>query len=334
MTTHTTRRTILAGLGLAAATPLGARAQGAAQVTLYTSNNAQSVEAVREVAERARPPVRFSTITGGSAQLLRRIAAEVGRPQADLFWSSSANTMGDFRALFAPYRSPELAAIPPALHHPDNLFTATNIHLAVLMVNRNQLRGTPAPRSWEDLMAPAWRGRLIIADPGNSSTAYTILWGIEKMMGTDGLRRLATNLRINASAPAVLRGVAQGEFAVGLTFESNAYAYVAGGQREIALVYPADGTFQTPEFGAVIKDAPAGATAQRAFDILLSRQAQTALLEAAFRRPSRSDIDVSRHVDLPALGSVKVFEVDETEAAAKRAEFLARWQSILQAVGG
>jgi fructose-1,6-bisphosphatase/inositol monophosphatase family enzyme len=33
--------------------------------------------------------------------------------------------------------------------------------------------------------------------------------------------------------------------------------------------------------------------------MLLSRPAQIALLEAAFRRPSRSDIDVSRHVGLP-----------------------------------
>ena len=60
---------------------------------------------------------------------------------------------------------------------------------------------------------------------------------------------------------------------------------------------------------------------------MLSKEAQIALLENAFRRPSRSDIDVSKHVELPAMDSVKVFAIDEDEAAAKRDEFLKRWQS-------
>ena len=67
--------------------------------------------------------------------------------------------------------------------------------------------------------------------------------------------------------------------------------------------------------------------AKAAYDLMLSKEAQIALLENAFRRPSRSDIDVSKHVELPAMESVKVFAIDEEEAAAKRDEFLKRWQS-------
>lgn len=331
MTETTTRRALLAGLAATAAVPGLARAQSGA-VVIYTPNSAQAVDAVKEVVERARPPLRINTITGGSAQLLRRVAAEASRPQADLFWSSSANTLGDFRTLFQPYRSPEAAAIPDSLRQPEDLWTATNVHVVVAMLNRNQLRGTAVPRSWTDLFDPAWKGRIIIADPQNSSTGYTILWGVSKLVGEDGLRRLAANLRVSSSATAVLRGVAQGEYAVGLTFESNAYGYVAGGQREINLVYPSDGTFISPEFQALIKDAPAGATARRAFDMLLSKPVQTALLEGAFRRPSRSDIDVASLVDLPAMSGIRVFPTDETEAAAKRAEFLARWQQIMASV--
>ncbi|MEK7784368.1 MAG: hypothetical protein AAB658_02935 [Chloroflexota bacterium] len=53
-----------------------------------------------------------------------------------------------------------------------------------------------------------------------------------------------------------------------------------------------------------------------------------ALLERAFRRPSRTDIDVSKHVQLPDFKSIKVFPVDGNEAQAKRAEFLTYWQGI------
>ncbi len=55
------------------------------------------------------------------------------------------------------------------------------------------------------------------------------------------------------------------------------------------------------------------------------------LLESAFRRPSRSDIDVSKHAELPNLASVKVFAINETEAAAKRKEFLDEWAAAVAA---
>ena len=274
------------------------------------------------------PGVKFSAITGGSGQLLRRLEAEAAKPQGDVFWSSSANTLGAFKPLFAPYRSPELAAIPKALHHPDGLWSAANIHVAVAMVNRNQLAGVPLPKTWADLLDPRLKGKIIIADPANSSTALTILWGVEKMLGADGLKRLAANVKVTSAAATVLRGVAQGEYTVGLTFESNAYAYVAGGQKEISLVYPSDGTFTTAEYLALLKGAPAGALAQKACDHLLSKEVQTELLLTAFRRPARSDIDVAKLVDLPALSSIKVFVVDEEEAAAKRADFIKRWQAL------
>ena len=333
MTASITRRTALASVaGLGATIALPGRAQ-TGSVVIYTSNNAQAVEAVTEVGRKRLPGVKISTITGGSGQLLRRLEAEASKPQGDVFWSSSANTLGAFTALFEPYRSPELAAIPKALHHPNGLWSAANIHIAVAMVNRNQLGGAPLPKTWADLLDPRFKGKMIIADPANSSTALTILWGVEKMLGADGLKRLAANVKVTSAAATVLRSVGQGEFAIGLTFESNAYAYVAGGQKEIALVYPADGTFSTAEYLALIKGAPAGELAKRACDHLLSKDVQTELLLAAYRRPARSDIDVAKLVELPALSSIKIFPVDEDEAAAKRADFLKRWQALAAASG-
>ena len=298
-------------------------------VVVYTSNNQQAFEAVQESAKKKLSGVKWSAITGGSGQLLRRLEAEAAKPQGDIFWSSSANTMGAFKAVFEPYRSRELAAIPKALHHPQDLFAPANIHVVVAMVNRNQLAGVPLSKSWADLMDPRLKGKIMIADPANSSTALTILWGVEKMLGESGLKRLAANVKVTSAAATVLRSVAQGEFAIGLTFESNAYAYVAGGQKEISLVYPADGTFTTAEHLALIKGAPSGALAKQACDHLLSKEAQTELLLSAYRRPSRSDIDVASHVQLPALKNIKIFEIDENEAAEKRADFIKRWQALV-----
>jgi iron(III) transport system substrate-binding protein len=205
------------------------------------------------------------------------------------------------------------------------------MHVVVAMVNRKQLGALPEPKTWKDLLDPRWKGKLIIADPANSSTAYTILWGVKAMLGADALKQLANNLVVNPAAANVLRSVAQGEFPVGLTFESNAYAYPAGGQKEIKLVYPEEGTFTTPEFVVLSKNAPNGAVARRAYDHIISKDVQIALLENAFRRPSRGDIDVSKHAELPNLATIKVFKLDEDDAAAKRKAFLEEWTAILAA---
>ena len=42
------------------------------------------------------------------------------------------------------------------------------------------------PKIWTDLLDPRFKGKLMVADPANSSTAYTILWGIEKLLGPTG----------------------------------------------------------------------------------------------------------------------------------------------------
>lgn len=329
MTMTLNRRAVLAGLGGLAAQPAFAQATG--NTVVYTSNNQQAVQSITDIGRRRVPNIRFNFVTGGSGVLLRRMEAEAARPQADIFWSSSANTLGAFRPLFESYRSPEAATIPSALAEPSNLWTASNLHVVTLMVNRNHLAGNPEPRVWSDLLDPRWRRRMIIADPANSSTAYTILWGVRQMHGAEGLRRLAANVVVTSAAATVLRAVAQGEYAIGLTFEANAYAYVAGGQREIKLVYPEDGTFTTPEFLVLAKNAPNGAVARAAFDHIISRDVQIALLENAFRRPTRSDIDVSRHAELPNIGSIRVFGLDEEVAAARRTEFLAEWTAAVAA---
>ncbi len=138
MTNLIDRRTLLAGIaGMAAAPAFAQSASGT--VVLYTSNNAQSVDSVLGVAKEKHPNLKISTITGGSGQLLRRIEAESAKPQADIFWSSSANTLGAFKQLFEPYASPAAAAIPKTLHNPENLWTASNVHLVVALINKNQL---------------------------------------------------------------------------------------------------------------------------------------------------------------------------------------------------
>ena len=325
MRTTMFQATLLGALLLSGA---AAAQQPAGDVSLYTSNNAEAVQAVVDIAKKRIPQVKIGAVTGGSATLLKRIEAEASAPKADIFWSSSPNVLGGFKPLYAAYESPEGKAVPANYIEPGKLWTACNVHVVVMMVNTKQLGGLPAPKTWKDLADPRWKGKLIVADPNSSSTAYTVLWGASKVLDAEGFKTLAKNVTVSRNASAVLSSVAQGEYAVGLTFESNAYAYVAGGQKEIKLVYAEDGTFVTDESVVLVKNAPNAVAARALYDLLLSKDMQVELLERAFRRPSRTDIDVSKHVELPDIKSIKVFPIDEQESQAKRADFLAQWQQL------
>ncbi|MGQ3214545.1 MAG: extracellular solute-binding protein [Shinella sp.] len=302
----------------------------AADPVIYTTNPVPAVEAVQAV---IKEKTGFTTgiITGGSGVLLRRIEAEKAAPQGDIFWSSSANTMGAFKAVLEPYASPELAAMPAELRVPEDYFQPANVHVVTVMVNTDQLNGITAPADWKDLANPSWKGRIILPDPANSSTGYTIVWGLSKLLDAETYKALVSNFVVSSSSSAVPKGVAMGEYAVGITFETNSYSYVDGGQSEISIVYPTSGTFTTLEYAALIKGAPAGDDAKKAIDALLSKEAQTELLKVAFRRPSRTDIKVSDYVKLPELSSIKVFKIDEDEAAKSRDAFLAEWANLPKA---
>jgi iron(III) transport system substrate-binding protein len=318
----------LAALGVTA--PLGpaafAQIAGGGAVVLYSTLNAQSVDAAKDVAKKALPNVRVDVVTGGSLPLLKRMETEAAKPQADIFWTSSANVMANYRNLFEPYKSPEAASVPPAMQDAQNHWVGANTHVVVAMINLRRL-GADAPKTWADLTDARFKGKIIVADPGNSSTAFTALWGAEQVLGADRLQKLAANCTVSTAAANVVRSVGQGEYAVGITFESTAYPYVAGGQREIKLVYPQDGTFTVEDNMALVKGAPNMAMAKKMYDLLLSKSMQIALLESAFRRPSRRDIDVAKHVDMPPISQIKVVALDDAKAAAGRDAFLGRWRA-------
>jgi len=296
---------------------------------LYTANPEQAIETVKDEARKVQLPV--SVITGGTGVLMRRLDAEKSKPQGDVFWSASAATMGSYAHLFTPYTSPQLQAIPAQYHYPDNLILPTNVHVVALMVNTELLGGEPAPTRWADLADPKWRGKIVMADPNNSATSHTIAWGLYSTLDEATYKAIVANMTVTQSASSVRRGVAQGEYAVGLMFEAHAYSYVAGGQEEIKVVYPEEGTFISPEYLAVVKDAPTERAAQQLADLLLARETQIELLQSSYRRPSRADIKVSDYENLPELADIKTVAIDEQEAARTRTQFLAEWDALPKA---
>lgn len=319
-------KSLIAGLALMATVSTAA----ARDLVVYTSLPMPVVEKMQEIAKE-RLGVTIGVINGSSGGMLRRIEAEAAKPAADFFWASSANTMKAFEPYFEPYQSPELEAMLPEFLYPGNLFQPVHINLVAVMVNEDYLEGKKMPENWADLAKPEWKGKITMANPESSSTGYTIIWGLSKLLDEATYQAIIANTVVVESARAVPKSVADGEYVIGLTFEASPYDYVANGLDEIKIIYPKEGTFFTPEYIGLVKGIEDKGEAQKALDLLLSKEMQTELLKIGFRRPTRKDVNVSEHLALPDFSDLAIFATDETEAAAMRETFLNEWRNLPKA---
>lgn len=308
-----------------AAAALAASVAHAQSVVLYSSNNTETIETALGVVKQKLPALNVQPVTGGTGSLMKRIQAEAKNPRGDIFWSGGFGTLGAYKELLEPYKAPGIEAIPPQFRGPDNLWVGTNVHVMVIMVNERQLKGLPVPKTWSDLMKPEWKGRFAITDPSKSATAYMLVYGLLRQFGKEGLEKIAANAVVTSSSGTTYKGVAAGEYAAGLTIEYAAQEYVAGGQKEIRLVYPSEGSYLAPEGMFIIRGARNMDTAKALYNELMSREVQQALLVKNFRRPTRSDIAVSKLTTLPDLNSIKIFPLDQEKASAEYEQLVAMW---------
>ncbi|NYT63789.1 extracellular solute-binding protein [Alcaligenaceae bacterium] len=306
----------------------------AADAVIYTSNNVQTVDTATDIAKKAAPNLKIQTVTSGTGALMKRIEAESKNPLGDVVWGAGFGTMAAFKNNFEPYASPEAKDLDPRFIGPDNLWAGTNAHVMVIMVNDKQLKGAEAPKTWSDLFDPKWKGKLIVGDPATSGSTYDQMYGIYQLFGQDGFNKLVANADVSKSSAQIYKSVANGEYAVGITMEYAAYAYIAGGQKEVRIVYPTEGAFVAPEALGVIKNPKNGAdSAHAVYDVLLSKAVQEAELVHNFRRPTRSDIDVATLTKLPNLKDIKVEATDPMKAAAEYDSIIDAWKKATEAAG-
>ena len=321
--------TRLASLAIAAATFTAAIAS-AGEVVLYSSNSVDAINAVTEEFNKKYPDIRISSVRGSTGAMMQRIKAEAGAPKADIFWSGGFSVLRLYQDFFEPYQSAETRGVQAGYKDAAGRWAGTNAHVMVIMVNKRALKGDPMPKTWSDLAQPRWKDRLVISDPEKTSSSFATLWGIKEFIGNEPLVGIAKNATITSTASQVFDGVAKGEFAVGMTMEYAAQEYVSGGNKDIEIVYPTEGTYIAPEGMALVKGGPNPVEAKKFYDFLASAQAQEMLVKRFYRRPIRDDVDTTK-VGLPRTTAFKVTPIDDQKAAAGQKDFIESWKKLVAA---
>ena len=199
--------------------------------------------------------------------------------------------------LFENYTSKNEADIQDDFKNTEGPLTRFTDIPSVLMVNTD-LVGDIEIKGYEDLLKPELKGKIAMSDPAKSSSSYEHLINMLYAMGKgdpekgwDYVDKFIQNLdgKLLSGSSAVYKGVADGEYVVGLTFEEGGAKYVADGA-PVELVYMEEGVISKADGVYIIKDAKNMENAKAFIDFITSKEAQTIIVEQLNRRSVRKDV--------------------------------------------
>ncbi len=302
-------------------------ALAAGKVVLYNADTAEFGEAFAKAFNKQHPDVTVEIISAGVGELFTRVKAEAARPQGDIMLAASHESFLQMADLFQPYTSKADADFAANLKDRQGRFYGFSMPLQVLIINTSLASPAEAPKSWKDLGDPKWKGKIIMANPALSGSAYAQLAQMVQLHGWSLIQEVVKNATITSSSKLAYQGVGTGEFVIGLTGEENVFKLKEEG-RPVEAVHPAEGTGLRFDAVGIIKGGPNPENAKLLLDFINSKEAHgVAAGKPFFRRSVRKD--VAPPPGLKPTGEIKFFDYDVVKAAKEKAAYLKKFEEIM-----
>lgn len=234
----------------------------------------------------------YSAPTG---RVLARVGAELGSGNLTFDVLHVAN-LAPFLTMarngeLQPYHSTELAAFPDDAHGGD-LWTTARVIGVIMAFNKNVLAPERAPTAWVDMLKPGFKGRKLIIQDSAAGTAFNQMYILEKLLGTDFMRKWGEQQPVIVATSAQLIDLlVRGEALVGATVDHFRAFEPDAVKAGIVGVYPREGMPLALAPVAILKGAPHPNAARLFIDFTLSQEGNTLLARDIFGvYSSRGDV--------------------------------------------
>lgn len=277
--------------------------------------------------------VTVELVQAGTGELFTRLESEKDNPVADIIFGGGYAQYSLSEHLFEEYTSPENDNVIEEFQNTTGLYTPYTLDGSVLIVNPDIL-GDIEVNSYEDLLNPELKGQIASGDPANSSSAFAQLTNMLLAMGGyesdeawDYVRDLYTNIdgKISSSSSNVYRTVADGEMAVGLSYEDPVANLINDGAN-VEIVYMEEGVVFLPASAAIINGAENRQNAERFIDFIISQEIQNILSTTTTNRPVREDVDASE--SMAPFADIKTLQEDMDYVSENREAMIDRYTEI------
>ena len=268
----------------------GAKKEGA--LVWYMSASIEDAQAILLAFNKKYPFLKTDFFRAGSARLFNRIMNEVraGKVLFDLVAVRGLETHQLVKAgLLQPYVSPESAAYPAGFKDSKGYWVDYFDSYNVIGYNTQLVARDQAPKSWEDLLDPKWKGKIAL-DEENFSWygAMTQKWGKEKTQRY--MRALAKqDVQLRNGQTLIAQLMAAGEFSVAMVLAHRIEKMKEQGAPVEWVTTLDPVTVSLHPIGLAAK-APHPNAAKLFVDFILSKDGQQLLLSIE-RTPARPGID-------------------------------------------
>ena len=279
--------------------------------------------------------IKVNFIRFSSGEALARVMAEKNNPRVDVLFGGPVETFaaGVKEGLFEPYKPPTFDKMPARFKEANGHWIAIADDPLVFMTNNKFLADNKlqAPQSWNDLLNPAYKNMLQMADARTSGTAVTRIFSVLEVNGRDEekafayMKKLRPNVQLyTKSGGGGTLPVGLGQAGGGIFFIVDALDTKAKGY-DVTISFPKEGIGTAAEGIALIKGAKNPATGTKLIDWAASPAMQSKFATHKINFvPSHPDVAVESSL-AAVLKPAKIFAIDAEYSGANRKKMVDRW---------
>jgi 2-aminoethylphosphonate transport system substrate-binding protein len=270
---------------------------GANSVTVYSADGLGPWYQQRFAEFTKQTGITVTYVEAGSGEVVSRVDKERSNPQADLLVTLPPFIQqADARGLLAP-AGVELGAVPASDRDPAGHWTAIVNNYPAMIAH--PATGA-APKTWDELLSPALKGKLQYSTPGEAGDGTAVLLQLQHVYGPQGALDYLRKLQLNNVGPSSSTGrlqpkVSKGELLVANgDVQMNLQSIIAD-RADFQIFFPADAsgvrsTFNLPYAAGLAVGAPHPDNGRKLLSFLLSVPVQQTVSAQAYGVPVRTDV--------------------------------------------
>ena len=334
------RAAVLAALGALAACGGGDKRT---VLTVYSPHAKDLLQYYEQEFERAHRDIDVQWVDMGSQDVIDRLRSEKANPQADVWFGAPADIFARAAAesLLTAYRPTWANAVDSSAHDASDFWYGTYRTPEVIAYNSEVVSADSAPHDWDDVLAPKWKGKVLIRDPLGSGSmraifAAQIIRGWKATNGPDSgyawLRKLDASTKEYVANPALLyQKLGRREGLISLYNMPDIAALKSKGI-PVAYAIPRSGTPLLVDAIAVVRGAKHPDAARLYYEFVTSPAALQAAAQKFWRIPPRNDLPMD---SLPAwvreaMTVIKPIPMDRALLEAHLDEWMMYWDANIR----
>ena len=201
------------------------------EVMFYGAITINSSKAIGDAFEK-KYGIKLHHWRGDATELINRSLAEAraGKPAFDVTLGNEVvMTALDEKKLFATFDPPGAKGYPKQFRDPDNRMTPWRVLPYGINFNYQIVKAEEAPKTWEELLAPKWKGKFGMANPGIHVTTLQFALNLEKLLGPKWLKVVEgwakQEPRLGRSLADTIQPLTAGEVPVAVGYIKDKYQY-------------------------------------------------------------------------------------------------------------